>query len=176
MARLEASTFCSRKQSTGTPVRWKRDMEKIRVLIIDEHPAVCRALTTRLESVGSIKVVASKADYVDGLQDASALRPDVILLELKGSNEGGPDAVGQRDPVAAISQLLASVPAGVIILTSYLDEAERTGALEAGAKRYLLKDIDTVRLVAEIEAVARERVSVVSPDVIPQHTNHSAKQ
>ena len=151
-------------------------MDKIRVLIIDEHPAVCRALTTRLESVGSIKVVASTVDYVDGLEDAGALRPDVILLELKGCNDGGADAVGQRDPVAAISRLLASVPAGVIILTSYLDEVERAGALEAGAKRYLLKDIDTVRLVAEIEAVASERVTVVSPDAIPKQTNHSAKQ
>lgn len=176
MARLDAPTFCSRKESTGTPVQWKCDMEKIRVLIIDEHPAVCRALATRLESVGSIKVVSSKADYTDGLKDAAVLRPDVILLELKGSSEAGQNVVGQRDPVIAISQLLANVPAGVIVLTSYLDESERAGALEAGAKRYLLKDIDTVRLVSEIEAVARERATVVSPDAVQQYTNQAAKQ
>lgn len=151
-------------------------MEKIRVLIIDEHPAVCRALTTRLGSVDSIKIVASEVKYADGLRDAATLRPDVILLDLKGGREARRDRGGQCDAVSVISQLLANVPAGVIILTSYLDESERAGALEAGAKRYLLKDIDTARLVSEIEAVARERATVIPPDSILPRSNRAAKQ
>ena len=125
-------------------------MEKIRVLIIDEHPAVCRALVVRLSAVSSIEVVGSAVTYEEGLAGTRILQPDVILLELKGSGEN------EIEPLHAISGLLAKGPAGVIVLTSYLDEAERQGALEAGARRYLLKDIDTIRLVGEIKEVASE--------------------
>lgn len=129
---------------------WNVTMKKIRVLIIDEHPAVCQALVVRLSAVNSIEVVGSAVSYREGLVGAGALKPDVILLELKGSGEN------EIQPLHAISKLLVRGPAGVIVLTSYLDEAERLGALEAGARRYLLKDIDTARLVGEIEAVADE--------------------
>lgn len=125
-------------------------MEKIRVLIIDEHAAVCRALMVRLSAVASIEVVGSACTYEEGLTETRAYRPDVILLELKGGTES------DIAPLDAISGLLARGPAGVIVLTSYLDEVEREHALEAGARRYLLKDIDTTRLVREIEAVAGE--------------------
>lgn len=125
-------------------------MKKIRVLIIDEHPAVCQALVTRLNAVTSIEVVGSASTYEAGLAGAGVLKPDVILLELKSSGEN------EIEPLKAISGLLVRGPAGVIVLTSYLDEAERRGALKAGARRYLLKDIDSTRLVGEIEAVADE--------------------
>lgn len=125
-------------------------MKKIRLLIIDEHPAVCQALVTRLNAVTSIEVVGSASTYEEGLAGAGILKPDVILLELKGSGDN------EIEPLHAISRLLVRGPAGVIVLTSYLDEMERRGALEAGARRYLLKDIDTARLVGEIEAVADE--------------------
>lgn len=123
-------------------------MKKIRVLIIDEHPAVCRALTLRLDAVPSVDVIGSLCDFEEGLACSATLRPDVILMEIKGKC----DDVARS--LRAIALLVANRPAGIIVLTSYLDEAERDGALKAGAARYLLKDIDTERLVAEIEAVA----------------------
>jgi DNA-binding NarL/FixJ family response regulator len=125
-------------------------MEKIRVLIIDEHPAVCQALVVRLSAVSSIEVVGSASTYREGLKGSQIFQPDVILLELKGTGEN------DIEPLDAVSGLLAGGPAGVIVLTSYLDESERAGALEAGALRYLLKEIDTTHLVGEIEAVADE--------------------
>jgi DNA-binding NarL/FixJ family response regulator len=51
---------------------------------------------------------------------------------------------------------LANRPVGIIVLTSYSDSDERESALQAGARRYLLKNIDTARLLIEIEAVAGE--------------------
>ena len=125
-------------------------MKKIRVLIIDEHPAVCRALAVRLESVPSVDVIGTVCDLDDGMARSRALCPDIILVEIKGKCD---DVVRS---LRAISCLVAQRQAGIIVLTSYLDEGEREGALEAGAARYLLKDIDTERLVAEIEAVAGE--------------------
>ena len=136
-------------------------MEKIRVLIIDEHPAVCRALMVRLGAVASIEVVGSASTYEEGLVGVRVFQPDVILLELKGSGDN------EIQPRTAISGLLAKGPAGVIVLTSYLDEGERQGALEAGARRYLLKEIDTIHLVEEIEAVASEALPCLPLDQAP---------
>jgi len=129
-------------------------MKKIRVLIIDEHPAVCRALTLRLDAVPSVDVIGSVCDFDQGLTCARALRPDVILLEIKGRCDNAARSL------RAIARLAAQRSAGIIVLTSYLDEMERDGAIKAGAVRYLLKDIDTERLVTEIEAVASEPLIV----------------
>lgn len=123
-------------------------MKKIRVMIIDEHPAVCRALTLRLDAVPSVDVIGSVCDFEEGLACSQALRPDVILIEIKGKYDD------MARSLRAISRLVADRAAGIIVLTSYLDEAERDHALKAGAVSYLLKDIDTERLVTEIEAVA----------------------
>lgn len=129
-------------------------MKKIRVLIIDEHPAVCRALTLRLDAVPSVDVIGSVCDFEEGLACSQALRPDVILMEIKGKCDD------MARSLRAISRLVADWPAGIIVLTSYLDEAERDHALKAGAVRYLLKDIDTERLVTEIEAVAGDSSTI----------------
>lgn len=125
-------------------------MKRIRVLIIEVHLAVRRALAARLASFPHIEVVDKAGSFQQGLELAEALRPDVILLELKGA--GGV----QANPVGEMVKKLASHRAGIIVLTSYADGLERDAALDSGASRYLLKHIDTSRLLAEIEAVAGE--------------------
>ena len=127
-------------------------MNKIRVLIVDQHMAVRRALAARLSSFSRIDVVATAHNLEEGLERAQATRPDVVLLELKGSS---PDA----NPVRDMCDVLSGHPAGVIVLTSYAEDDERERAFQAGARRYLLKHIDTTRLLAEIEAVAKENPS-----------------
>ena len=128
-------------------------MKQIRVLIIDEHLVVRRALAARLSAFGHIDVVATAGDFHHGQKLAHDLHPDVILLELKGAREL------QSDPVGEMIGALSVSHAGIIVLTSYADAEEREAALKAGARRYLLKQIDTVRLLEEIEAVAAEASS-----------------
>lgn len=124
-------------------------MKKIRVLIVDEHFAVRQALAARLKSIPEIDVVATACGFDEGLAYARSQQPDVVLLELKG--------VGDRpEAVAEMRDALAGHPGGIIVLTSYADGIERENALQCGAQRYLLKQIDTALLVAEIETVARE--------------------
>jgi DNA-binding NarL/FixJ family response regulator len=117
-------------------------MEKIKVLIVDEYLAVRRALAARLSSVPHIDVIATAIDIREGM--------DVILLELKGTS------TLLMNPVSEMHQALAGHPAGIIVLTSYAEDDEREAALAAGASRYLLKHVDTARLLSEIEAVAAE--------------------
>jgi DNA-binding NarL/FixJ family response regulator len=135
----------------GQSIAWTgASMKQIRVLIVDEHLAVRRALAARLKAYGHIDVVATARDFHGGLELARDLRPDVILLELKGASNL------QLDPVGEMTRALSGHPAGIIVLTSYADDDEREAALRAGARRYLLKQIDTARLLDEIEAVATE--------------------
>ncbi len=125
-------------------------MDQIRVLIIDEHGAVRRALAARLGSYPEVKVVATAGSFQEGLERACALQPDVILLELKGKSGRHPEQVGE------MAKALAGKPAGIIVLTSYAVDDERAAALNAGARRYLVKHIDSALLVAEIQGVAEE--------------------
>ena len=127
-----------------------KPMNEIRVMIIDEHLAVRRALAARLASFPNIDVVATARDCREGMEQALDIRPDVVLMELKGKNSYQPEAI------RGMNSGLAEHPIGIIVLTSYADDEEQQAALEAGANRYLLKHIDTAKLTAEIEAVAAE--------------------
>jgi len=136
-------------------------MEKIRVLIIDEHPAVCEALAARLRAVPSIEVVGALSAFPETLEAVDQAQADVVLLDLIDKSDA------RLQAGTAILRLLAGCQVGVIVLTSYIDEIERNCVMRAGARRYLLKDIDTLRLISEIEAVAREAAPVL-PLITPR--------
>ena len=127
-------------------------MNEIRLLIIEEHQAVRRALQTRLQSSSNLEVVAvypSAAEWQAQRQLSNkAPCADVALLGLKGS---------RQRPVHDIIQDIKAFQnegAAVIVLASVADDIERELALQAGAQRYLLKDINSIHLIAEIEALA----------------------
>lgn len=122
--------------------------DKIRILIIDKHEAVRRALRIRLSVPSHLLVVGSVADADIALEQLAVLRPDVIVLGLQNGS--------QEDLVktALAVQRMANVPAVVIALAPYIDAVERELLLKAGAKRYLLKHINSQMLIREIELSA----------------------
>lgn len=124
-------------------------MEKVQLLIIDEHEAVRNALATRLGSTPSIEVVATVHNFSQqGMTyDGSA---DVALYGLKSSSDADLDAT-----IAVVEDLTCRGTA-VIVLTSYADDIERELLLKSGAYRYLLKNINSNQLIAEILEVAHE--------------------
>jgi len=121
-------------------------MEAIRTLIIDSHPDVRRALSERLSNSDSIQVISASADMADGRIWMERERPDAVLVGLRA----------QEDPrdmtdLAEMSSHLATWRAALLVLTSFSLEDERRDILRAGARRYLLKDIDTNHLIDEIQ-------------------------
>ncbi len=117
-------------------------MSRTRLLIIDEHRAVRQALASRLQQTGKLEVVGSTGSSEEGLLQVEALHPNIVLLETKRSDGTGLETcrrIARTHPDTT-----------VIVLTSYEDEDERQAAFMAGATRYLLKDIDSTRLVYEI--------------------------
>lgn len=123
----------------------------LRILIIDDHDDVRRALTARLSSAPGMAVIGETADAEDGLLKTRTLRPDVVVVETKRMDGRG------LEIVSWIAQ--SGIGARVIVLTSYPSEWERWAAHRAGAARYLLKDIASPLLIEHIRSAATHLAS-----------------
>ena len=129
----------------------------ISVLLVDDHPVVIEGLRKVLATAGDIDVTGEAYDAAGALERARALRPDVILLDLRMPGASGVQATRRLREQATGS--------AVIILTSYGDQAYVRQALEAGADGYLLKSTPPEQLIAAIRAAARGRRQL-SPELL----------
>lgn len=127
-------------------------MTPARLLIIDDHDVVREALEARLNAAAELEVVGCTGCWKTGLQETVRLRPDVVLLEIKRTDEQGLEAL------RCLTQQCPST--SVVVLTSYPDADEQAKALDMGAMRYVLKDIDTPQLVREIRAAVRPQAMI----------------
>lgn len=119
-------------------------MDRIRVLIADDHELVRYALRSLLEDEPDIAVVAEAGDASDALASCQAVTPDVVVLDLRMPGGG----------VEACRSIHDSCPTvRVLVLTSFDDDEEVFGVLDAGACGYLLKDTRPERVVNAIRAV-----------------------
>jgi len=118
----------------------------IRVLLVDDHPVVRRGLTDLLRGVGDVEVVAAVEDGADAASAVLEHRPDVVLMDLSMPRMDGTTAT--RDVVAVAPETR------VVVLTSFAEADQVTGALEAGAVGYLLKDSEPEDLIRGIRDAA----------------------
>jgi DNA-binding NarL/FixJ family response regulator len=132
---------------------------KIRVLIVDDQSLVRVGIQTLLSRKPDIEVVGQAGDGAEALQLAKALDPDVILMDIR---------MPGMDGVEATRQLVArQTRAGIIILTTFQDDANVFSALAAGARGYLLKDTDHKQLAEAIRVVAAGR-ALIHPEITTQ--------
>src|SRR4051794_26097134 len=126
----------------------------IRVLLADDHPMIRTSVARLLAGVTDMEVVGAACDGEEAVEQAVALRPDVVVLDL---------AMPRVDGVEATRRIVAAAPeVRVLVLTSYSDRDRILAALEAGAMGYLLKDASPEELIGGIRA-ARAGASRVSP-------------
>jgi DNA-binding NarL/FixJ family response regulator len=118
---------------------------RIRVLIVDDHPAVRRGLRTFLELSGDIDVVGEADDGAQVPDLVAGTAPDVVLLDL---------VMAHTDGVAALHLLRErGLSTRVLVVTSFTDGRSVLPALRAGARGYVYKDIDPQALVAAVRSV-----------------------
>ena len=118
----------------------------MRVLLIDDHALVRKGLEELLRSRG-VEVVASAGSGEEGIKQALALSPEVILLDIKMPVMNG---------IETLERLRASnVTVPILMLTMSRDDDDLRAALRGGAAGYLLKDMNPEDLVPALEAALR---------------------
>ena len=128
----------------------------IRVLLADDHPVVREGLSAMLDSADGISVVGQAGSGEEAVVQAMALRPDIILLDLR---------MGGMDGVEATTQILRKVPGcKVVIVTTYEDDSDILRAVEAGAAGYLLKGSSPQELIGAVQPAARGE-TVLTPSL-----------
>lgn len=121
--------------------------EPIRVMLVDDQTLFRESLGVLLATQPGLEVVGEAVNGAEALERAAALRPDVVLMDLR---------MPLMDGVAATRQLRTAFPTiQVIALTTFDDDADVFAALRAGALGYLLKDVSGDTLVAAVRAAAR---------------------
>ena len=117
----------------------------IRVLIVDDHPVVCRGLSAIIQSEPGMQVVGQSTNGVTAVQMYREQLPDVTLMDLRMPGMGG---------VEAVKAIRKEFPnANIIILTTYQGDEDIFRALKAGAQAYLLKGMPDQELLEAIRKV-----------------------
>jgi len=128
----------------------------LRVLLADDHAVVRAGLRALLTTLDGVDVVGEAADGEAAVREAQLLHPDVVLMDLR---------MPGLDGVEATRRIVAQVPGtAVLVLTLYEDDATVHTAMAAGARGYLLKDVEQEELIAAIRAVAAGQV-IFAPGV-----------
>ena len=126
----------------------------IRLLIIDDHEMVREGLKAMLTTEPDFTIVGDAANAEQAFELIERLRPDVILLDIRLPGTSGIDVcrtVTERYPEAA-----------VIILTTFTDESLVAQCIQAGARGFIVKDIERFDLKRSIRAVARGEAAIDS--------------
>lgn len=119
--------------------------KQIRLLLVDDHEVVRVGLRTVLRNHYGITVVGAAGTKAAAVRAVKRLRPDVVLMDIRL-----PDGSG----VEACRDILASHPTTrIIFLTSFADDESVMTAVLAGARGYVLKNIDSGLLIRSIRAV-----------------------
>lgn len=121
--------------------------DAVRVLLVDDQALFREGLHTLLDAHAEVQVVGEAANGAEALAACRSLDPDVVLMDLRMPVMGGAEATrALRD---------AGHRSRVIVLTTFDDDELVFEAIRSGATGYLLKDVDSSRLVEAIQAAAR---------------------
>ncbi|CRK61331.1 Two component transcriptional regulator, LuxR family [Alloactinosynnema sp. L-07] len=127
----------------------------ITVLLVDDHPVVRAGLRGMLEAEPDLTVVGEAGNGDEAVTVARALRPQVILMDLR---------MPGLDGVGATERIVAESISAVVVLTTYETDSDILRAVEAGASGYMLKDASRSELAGAVRAASRGE-TVLAPSV-----------
>ena len=131
-------------------------MNKLRILLADDHIVMRKGLRALLERQPNLEVVGESENGREAIELVASLKPDVVVMDV-----GMPVLNG----IEATKTIVTQHPTvAVVILSMYVDESYIMRALKAGARAYLLKDSAPADLIGAIQAVSQKK-SFFSPKV-----------
>lgn len=118
----------------------------IRVAVVDDHGVLRDGLAGVIAAQPDMELVATAADGAEAVEICRSAEPDVVLMDLE---------MPILDGIEATRAILVEAPeTAVLVLTSFSDRRRITGALDAGAVGYLLKDASADDVVRGIRTAA----------------------
>ena len=127
-------------EATRTPA------QRVRILLVDDHPIYRDGLELLLGSIPGFEVVAAVGDGAEAITAASEHRPDVIVMDIQ---------MPVMDGIEATKRIVAEDgSAGIIVLTMSEDDESVFQAMRAGARGYLLKAASQEDIAQAIRSVA----------------------
>ena len=127
----------------------------VRVLLADDHGAIRAGLRLMLDQAADVTVVGEAADGAAAVANARALRPDVVLMDVR---------MPGTDGIEATRRIVAEGLGQVLALTTFDLDEYLFGVLRAGAVGFLLKSVGAAELVDAVRRVAAGE-GVLAPEV-----------
>ena len=130
--------------------------QRLRLLLVDDHPMVLDGLRTLIDSLRLADVVGEASNGEEAVDLARELEPDLVIMDLHMPAMNG---------VEATRQILSSHPdTGILVLTMLEDDDSVFAAMRAGARGYLLKGASQEDIARAVTSVARGE-AIFSPGV-----------
>jgi DNA-binding NarL/FixJ family response regulator len=123
-----------------------REVDPVRVLVVDDHQAFRHALSSALDMVADIEVAGQAGGGIAACDEAEQLEPDVVIMDLSMPDLSGIEAMKR------IHERRPDLP--VVILTAHADEGVEREAREAGASGFLPKGTGLRDLVLVLHEAA----------------------
>jgi DNA-binding NarL/FixJ family response regulator len=141
--------------------------DRVRVVLVDDDDLMRAGLRSVLSSDETIDVVGEAGDGREAVDRIRALRPDLVLMDIR---------MPDLDGISATREVLATSPdVKVVVLTTFEQDDYIFDALSAGASGFLLKRTQPEELIAAIHTVA-EGDSLLSPSVTRRVVDRMASQ
>jgi DNA-binding NarL/FixJ family response regulator len=131
-------------------------IEPLTVLIADDHPVFRKGLRALLTMMPAMELVGEATSGEEAIRQAEKLQPDVILMDLQMPGGGG---------LVAIRQIVQTSPhIRILVVTMFQDDDTVFAALRAGARGYVLKDMEADDIARAIQAVGNGE-AIFSPAI-----------
>lgn len=145
----------------------------VRIVIVDDHAIVRQGLRSIIEREEGLRVVGEASTAAEAKAVAAHTRPQIVLLDLKLSTSS------DTEGLELCADLIRDHPQlGVLVLTTFIDEALVLRAVRAGARGYVVKDVDTAALTRAIHDVSRgeSAFDARSASAMVRGVNHQGAQ
>lgn len=142
-------------------------MAKIRIVLVDDHEMVLQGVRLALQAEPDMVVVGEARSGEEAIRLAREAQPDVMLLDVRLGDLEGPQVCRRALEVAP--------RCAVVMLTSYMQDALVFRSLVAGAKGYVIKDVELSELKRMIRSVFRGH-AVLDPKITPQVISTAARR